>query len=148
MVNGWMSQTQNLLCFPGQVVWERHDWRLKQRAPAVGASLTLYGLATCYILLFGTATERNTFAMLAPVIGLAAATAWQTKDRDLLGFVAVVAWIMLLSHTLQRAFPHTALAMAKPFACLLIFVWLAWTAIGASTEARRRSAARRPSPTR
>src|SRR5258706_206287 len=123
-------------------------WRLKQRAPAVGASLTLYGLATCYILLFGMATERNTFAMLAPVIGLAAATAWQTKDRDLLGFVTAVAWIMLLSHTLQRAFPHTALAMAKPFACLLIFVWLAWTAIGASTEASRRSAARRPSPTR
>jgi alpha-1,2-mannosyltransferase len=113
-------------------------WRVRKRAPAVGAALTLYGLAACYILLFGTATERNTFAMLAPIIGLAAAMAWHTRDRDLLGFFSAVAWIMLLSHTLQRAFPHTALAMAKPFACLLLFVWLAWTAIGASTEASKR----------
>jgi len=112
-------------------------WRVRQRAPAVGIAVTLYGLATCFILLFGTATERNTFAMLAPVIGLAAAMAWHTRDRDLLGFFSAVAWIMLLSHTLQRAFPHTALAMAKPFACLLLFVWLAWTAIGASTEASK-----------
>jgi hypothetical protein len=115
-------------------------WRVRQRAPAVGIAVTLYGLATCFILLFGTATERNTFAMLAPIIGLAAAMAWHTRDRDLLGFFSAVAWIMLLSHTLQRAFPHTALAMAKPFACLLLFVWLAWTAIGASTEASKRLA--------
>jgi len=121
-------------------------WRARQRAPAVGAALTLYGLASCYILLFGTATERNTFAMLAPVIGLAAATAWQSRDRGLLAFFSALAWIMLLSHTLQRAFPHTALAMAKPFACLLLFVWLAWTAFGASTEASKRQASRPPPP--
>jgi hypothetical protein len=113
------------------------SWRVRRRAPPAGAALTLYGLAACYILLFGTATERNTFAMLAPIVGLAAASAWHTRDRDLLGFLSAVAWIMLLSHTLQRAFPHTALAMAKPFACLLLFVWLAWTAIGVSTEASK-----------
>lgn len=119
-------------------------WRVRRRAPAAGTALTLYGLAACYILLFGTATERNTFAMLAPIIGLAAATAWHARDRDLLGFFSAVAWIMLLSHTLQRAFPHTALAMAKPFAGLLLFVWLAWTAIGVSTEASRPFSPRPP----
>jgi hypothetical protein len=110
-------------------------WRVRQRAPVVGAALTMYGLATCYILLFGTATERNTFAMMAPVIGLIAATAWHSRDGYLLGLTSALAWIMLLSHTLQRAYPHTALAMAKPFACVVLFVWLAWIAIHSTSEA-------------
>ena len=111
-------------------------WRARQRAPAIGTALTLYGLATCYILLFGTATERNTFAMMAPVVALVAATAWHSRDRYLLGLVSALAWIMLLSHTLQRAYPHTVLAMAKPFACLVLFVWLAWMAIHARSAAK------------
>ena len=112
-------------------------WRVRQRVPTIGAALMLYGLATCYILLFGAATERNTFAMLAPVIGLVAATAWHSRDRYLLGFMSAVAWIMLLSHTLQRGYPHTVLAMAKPFACLVLFVWLVWTAIRAPAAAAK-----------
>jgi alpha-1,2-mannosyltransferase len=116
-------------------------WRVRQRAPAVGAALTLYGLATCYILLFGTATERNTFAMIAPVVGLVAAMAWHSRDRYLLGLMSAVAWIMLLSHTLQRAYPHTLLAMAKPFACLILFGWLASTVIRSMSESRKPSPA-------
>jgi hypothetical protein len=50
--------------------------------------------------------------------------------------VSALAWIMLLSHTLQRAYPHTVLAMAKPFACLVLFVWLAWMAIHARSAAK------------
>ncbi len=116
-------------------------WRVRQRAPAVGAALTMYGLATSYILLFGTATERNTYAMLAPVIGLGAAMAWQSKDRYLLGLMSAMAWIMLLSHTLQRAYPHTVLAMAKPFACLILFAWLASMAIRWPYETGKQSPA-------
>ncbi|MEO8464627.1 MAG: glycosyltransferase 87 family protein [Gammaproteobacteria bacterium] len=143
---GWVTTNAEQMIITGAtaVLVLFLSWRARQRAPAVGAALTLYGLATCYILLFGTATERNTFAMLAPIIGLAAAMAWHTRDRDLLGFFSALAWMMLLSHTLQRAFPHTALAMAKPFACLLLFVWLAWTAIGASTGASQRLEPRPP----
>ncbi len=64
--------------------------------------------------------------------------AWHSRDRYLLGLMSAIAWIMLLSHTLQRAYPHTALAMAKPFACLVLFVWLAWMAIHSTSEARNR----------
>jgi hypothetical protein len=112
-------------------------WRLRQRAPAIGTGLALYGLATCYILLFGTATERNTFAMMAPVIALVAATAWHSRDRHLLVLMSALTWIMLLSHTLQRAYPHTLLAMAKPFACLVLFAWLTWMAIRSTHEVRK-----------
>ena len=117
-------------------------WRVRQRAPAIGAALMMYGLATSYILLFGTATERNTYAMLAPVIGLGAAMAWRSRDQYLLGLMSAMAWIMLLSHTLQRAYPHTVLAMAKPFACLILFAWLASMAIRWPSEAGKRSSAR------
>ena len=113
-------------------------WRARQRAPAIGAALMMYGLATAYILLFGTATERNTYAMLAPVIGLGAAMAWHSRDGYLLALTSGMAWIMLLSHTLQRVYPHTVLAMAKPFACLILFAWLASMAIRWPAETGKR----------
>lgn len=112
-------------------------WRARRRAPAIGAALSIYALASCYILLFGSGTESNTYAMLAPVIGLAAATAWDARDRRLLGFVSAVIVIMLLSHTLQHAYPHTVLAMVKPVACLLLLGWLVWMLLHAPREADR-----------
>jgi hypothetical protein len=111
-------------------------WRVRKRAPAVGVELCIYALATCYILLLGGGTERNTYAMLAPVIGLLAATAWNTRDRRLLSLVSTVILIDLLSHTLQRAYPQTALAMVKPFACLILFAWLVWTVLRVPSDAK------------
>jgi hypothetical protein len=64
--------------------------------------------------------------------------AWQSRDRYLLGLMSAIAWIMLLSHTLQRAYPHTALAMAKPFACLILFGWLASMVMRSMSEASKR----------
>ena len=110
-------------------------WRVRRHAPAIGSALSVYALASCYILLFGSGTERNTYAMLAPVIGLVAAAAWGSRDRRLLGFISAVILIMLLSYTLQRAFPHTVLAMAKPVACCLLLGWLVWTVLRAPREA-------------
>lgn len=106
-------------------------WRVRRCAPAAGVALSIYALATCYILLFGSGTERNTYAMMAPVVGLAAATAWDARDRRLLGLMSAVTCILLLSHTLQRAYPHTVLAMAKPVGCLILTGWLVWMALRA-----------------
>jgi hypothetical protein len=109
-------------------------WRARRRAPAIGAALSVYALSSCYILLFGSGTERNTYAMLAPVIGLLAATAWDTRDSRLLGLVGAVMLIMLLSYTLQHAYPHTVLAMAKPVACLVLLGGLVWLVFRAPRE--------------
>jgi len=111
-------------------------WRARRRVPAIGVALSIYALASSYILLFGSGTERNTYAMLAPVIGLVAATAWDARNRRLLGFISAVILIMLLSYTLQRAYPHTVLAMAKPVACLILLGWLVRMVLGAPREAR------------
>jgi putative flippase GtrA len=108
-------------------------WRVRQRAPNIGVPLAVYALATCYILLFGSGTERNTYAMMMPVVGFVAATAWDARDRGLLGLMSAVIAIMLASHTLQHAFPHTALAMAKPIACLMLAAWLVRVALRAPT---------------
>jgi alpha-1,2-mannosyltransferase len=104
-------------------------WRARRHVPDIGVALFIYALATCYILLFGSGTERNTYAMMTPVVGLLFATAWDARDRRLLGLMTAVIAIMLLSHTLQHAFPHTAFAMAKPVACLMLAAWLIWIAL-------------------
>ena len=80
------------------------------------------------------ATERNTFALIAPVLGLAGAMAWRSRKRGALTLVGALTMLMLLSHTLQHAFPQTVLAMAKPLACVVLFVWLARLALQASAE--------------
>ncbi len=112
-------------------------WRVRRHAPAIGVALSVYALASCYILLFGSGTERNTYAMLAPVIGLVAAAAWDARDRRLLGLISAVILIMLLSYTLQHAYPHTVLAMAKPIACLVLLGWLVLTALRAPRAANK-----------
>lgn len=104
-------------------------WHARRRAPDIGVALTVYGLAACYILLFGSGTERNTYAMMTPVVGLVAATAWEARNRGLLGLMGAVLAIMLLSNTLQHAFPHTVLAMTKPVACLMLSAWLVSSAL-------------------
>ena len=96
-------------------------WRGRQRAPDIGVALVIYALATCCILLFGSGTERNTYAMMTPVVGLVAATAWDVRDRRQArpherGDSDHVAE----QHAVQHAFPHTVLAMAKPVACLML----------------------------
>jgi hypothetical protein len=121
-------------------------WRVRRQTPAIGVVVSIYALASCYILLFGSGTERNTYAMLAPVIGLVAATAWETRDRRLLGFTSAVTLIMLLSYTLQHAFPHTALAMAKPLACLIFLAGLVWMVLRAPLEASKLAEPRTDSP--
>jgi len=139
---GWVATDTEQLLLTGvsAVAVLLLGWRAaRQRAPRIGTALSLYALASCYILLFGSATERNTYAMMAPTIGLTAAMAWQARDRGVLALMSALAWISLLSHTLQRAFPHTALAMAKPFACLLLLGWIAWIVIRAPAEIPRRA---------
>jgi alpha-1,2-mannosyltransferase len=136
------SAQQTMLTGIGAVFVLYLCWRTARRAPAVGGPLAFYGLATCYILLFGAATERNTFAMMAPVVGVVGALAWNARDRRVLAFMSALAWLMLLSHTLQRAYPHTLLAMAKPLACVALFAWLAWLTLRArpaATEAPSKS---------
>jgi hypothetical protein len=112
-------------------------WRVRRRAPTMGVALSIYALAACYILLFGSNTERNTYAVMAPVIGLVAATAWSERDRRTLSLMSAVTCIMLLSHTLQRAYPDTVFAMAKPVACLLLVAWLVPVALRAPRQASK-----------
>jgi hypothetical protein len=112
-------------------------WRVRRHTPAFGVALSIYALASCYILLFGSGTERNTYAMLAPVIGLVAAAAWDARDRRVLSFISAVALIMSLSYTLQHAFPHTVFAMAKPLACLILLGGLVWMVLRAPREASK-----------
>ena len=130
-VVGWVATNfqQTVIRGIGAAVVLYLTWRTKRRTPSIGAGLTLYALATCYILLLGSATERNTYGMLAPFIGLMAAASWETRDGRRLALMSGLASIMLLSHTLARAFPHTLLATTKPLVCVILFCWVVWITI-------------------
>ncbi len=125
---GWVATNfqQMLIRGIGAAVVLYLSWRTRRRAPSIGAGLNLYALATCYILLLGSATERNTYGMLAPFIALMTATAWETRNGRRLALMSGLALIMLASHTLTRAFPHTALATLKPLVCVILFCWVVW----------------------
>ena len=142
---GWVATNlqQTLIRGIGAAVVLYLSWRTKRRTPSIGVGLTLYALATCYILLLGSATERNTYGMLAPFIGLMAATAWETRDGRRLALMGGLASIMLLSHTMTRAFPHTALATLKPLVCVILFCWVAWITIRSPATTSVPKAARR-----
>ena len=108
--------------------------RVLQRRPEIGVALYLYALTACYILLFGSATERNTYAMMGPIIGLLATHAWCAKDRLLFGAMSTLTLVALLSHTFARAYPNTALAMLKPAVCLVLFAIVSWLSLHSSAR--------------
>ncbi len=106
-------------------------WRVRWRVPAWGVAFSLYTLTTCYILLLGYGTERNTYAMMAPIIGLLAANARFAPNRLFFRFMIGLTIASLLSYTLQRASPDTPLAMIRPIVCIVLFVlasWASWRA--------------------
>ncbi len=141
---GWLTTAaeQALLRGASAVAVLYLCWRAKRHAPRIGAALMVYALASCYILLFGSATERNTYALIAPVVGILAGMAWHVRDRRLLTLTSGIAWLMLLSHTLGVGFPNTPLAMAKPIACCILLAWLTWQALHAPAT----SSPSRPAP--
>lgn len=99
-------------------------------------SLLLYGIACAYILLFNPATEGNTYALLAPVLGIL----WclsregepgETRSREMpRGWLRSVLGLVILAyvfaHSASKVFPEIPMAhMAKPLATGLLVAALA-----------------------
>lgn len=65
-------------------------WLAQRRLPAPRFALYLFGLAGCYLMLFNPRTENNTYAMIAPVIGVLCAEAFLVERNRLLGTLLAV----------------------------------------------------------
>ncbi len=100
----------------------------KRRHPSSSAILFTVALAVGYILLFNMRTERNTYALMAPLLGLSFAMARAERHYVRLAFLGALALTMLLSHPLSRRLGEGSEDWLKPLVCLLFVVAVvAWT---------------------
>lgn len=94
-------------------------WRVRRSNLPPGVSYYLYALPAAYILLLGEGTEHNTYAMMAPIMGLAMALALHERRKGTVITLAAMWLITVLSHTLMRSLPNVPLmAMLKPLVCV------------------------------
>lgn len=91
--------------------------RLREEADR---SLLLYGLAMGYILLLSPATERNTYALLAPVTGVLWCLALGRRLTGLLVTLALVVLVQLSSSSILDLFPEVGLAYMTKFICAVV----------------------------
>lgn len=92
---------------------------------AADRSLLLYGIAVGYILLLSPATERNTYLLLAPVVGVLWCLARAKKQRGDQVALAFVTLSSILSHTLMKMLPGVLLIqIIKPIGAIVVMVIL------------------------
>ena len=100
----------------------------------------LYALSACYVLLMSPATERNTYALLAPAIGLQWLDASKRRSGPELLLLGTVTGLFLASHPLTHAFPGSPLCAVKPLAALLFLAALLSSLSSTGREPRVRNA--------
>ncbi len=65
-------------------------WHAHRRLPASRCPPYLFAIAGCYLMLFNPRTENNTYALVAPAIGLLCAEAFLVQRNTALGWVLVL----------------------------------------------------------
>lgn len=65
-------------------------WWVHRRLPASRCALYLYALAGCYLMLFNPRTENNTYALIAPALGVFCGEAFRVERNRVLGCVLIL----------------------------------------------------------
>jgi hypothetical protein len=99
-------------------------WKRISGAPTERVVLTAVALWPAWQLLFGPASERNTYGLLAPALALALITSWQSKHGRVLACAAIACFI-IGSGGIERSLAHYAPA-AKAILPLGVVVYVAW----------------------
>lgn len=97
-------------------------WWLKRRQTSQTFLIYLFTLAACYALLFNPRTENNTYALLAPAVGVF--TAWSLQNRGLFlrtSYLTIVAGF-LLSNRIGKLLTGFATVWIKPLLCSLFLI--------------------------
>ncbi len=117
----------------GLCVEAKRSFEFRDAAPHIAA------LVFGFILLLCPGTERNSYALIAPVIGILFVMA--KRDRLLWAQTAYLgaATLFLLSNKLFHAFPDSIIGMPKPLACILVVSVSAIRVAGQSKFATLRS---------
>jgi hypothetical protein len=83
------AQTALRIAFAGLTLLAA--WLAHRRLPSERCGVYLYALAGCYLMLFNPRTENNTYALLAPAIGLFCAEAFLVERNARLGTAIAIA---------------------------------------------------------
>lgn len=100
----------------------------RRRVAAPVAALLFYVVACVYLLAFNPRTEHNTYALLAPALGLFCAWAvLEGRRRAAALYVVLSAWLWL-DHALTFALTGSAQVWTKPLGLLVCATAFAWDA--------------------
>ena len=97
-------------------------WWLRGKLTPDTFAIYLYTLAVCYLMLFNTRTENNTYVMLAPAIAIF--TVWTFQSARYLWAYAFLATTLMfvLSHRLGKWFAGEPTIWMKPLLCCVFLV--------------------------
>jgi hypothetical protein len=105
-------------------------------AAAASSVLTIYALATVYLLLFNPRTENNSYLVLAPVMALLSARAYSVEGRTIRAALLLAGTIALFAgHEIcQFLTPQFGFVWISPLVCLVLAIDLVRTAMSAARE--------------
>ncbi|UCD32086.1 MAG: DUF2029 domain-containing protein [Desulfobacterales bacterium] len=111
----------------------------KERLPETAdRCLYLYAIAAGYVLLMSPLTERNTYAMLAPVVGTMWCLARNQEGRGIRLLLGLVVLANLLSHSMAKVFPGSPLSMLKPIGAVVVITILIWETFSKSNVVEKK----------
>ena len=84
----------------------------------------LYCVTTIYILLMGSGTEANTYAMLSPVIGYGVYLAMVSGNSFQVKFFCLLFVMNFISKFIAPLAPETIFSMLKPLSACFLFAFL------------------------
>jgi len=99
-------------------------WKRLSGAPTERVVLAAVALWPAWQLLFGPASERNTYGLLAPALALALITSWQSRRGRTLACVAIACFV-IGSGGIERSLAQYAPA-AKAILPLGVVIYVAW----------------------
>jgi len=87
-------------------------------------ALYIFIATTVYILLMGTGTEANTYAMISPALGILIAYNWQHDKKTAAILFSIIFLGFISSKAFAKSYPETILTMIKPIMSFSIVVIL------------------------
>jgi alpha-1,2-mannosyltransferase len=120
-------------------------WWANRRLSPVRAAWYLYGLTTCYLMLFNPRTEGNTYAMIGPLYGIMLAEAWCLR-RNWRMTAALVAMVTGTVGTYELTKPFVASPSQATFLAPLMCIGATSLLIAQLVRESRRAAGDSRSP--
>jgi hypothetical protein len=119
-----------------------------ETTPSARVLLTIYAIATAYLLLFNPRTENNSYLILSPVIALIGARAYFVEGRRLrAALLSVGAVFIFAGHEVcGHLTPRAGMIWTSPLVCLLFAGDLAREILLPSAEAPSEPLAARTEP--